>query len=226
MAGDGTGRDELVHDPTGQPDDLVLDLLAETGDGDRRPPQAGAVEQTRDRGDFERGRRREAGTGGNVSVDSGPPTTAGHPTAGEQPDHAREVPSPRHHRARIGGRIDHHLAETHRHNLDCPRRLVAVVAHRDRGIERQRHRQGEPVVVVGVLTDQVDPARRPNHPVGRSPSVPVGRNDTLDCGRLGHPHNVQPPSNLGDGMVAVIGMPSGLDEHTGKIAITIPEGRA
>ena len=40
----------------------------------------------------------------------------------------------------------------------------------DHGVERQRHRQREAVVVVGVFADQVDPSGRPHDELGLAPS--------------------------------------------------------
>ena len=67
-----------------------------------------------------------------------------------------------------------------------------VVAHGDHRVERQRHRECEAVVVVGVFADQVHPPGCPGDEAGDAPAGLVRSACSVDGGEVGVGHPIDP----------------------------------
>ena len=155
---------DLVHDAGGHADVLVLGPLGERAATSPRRPgrQAG------------RGRPARRATAHSSAADEDSPAPSGtssrsrassrrHVDAGlaQRPGHADDVRRPAVDRAgRQVGDAERRPARPPA-RPDRPRRPSSAGRPPTDGAVRQRDRQHEAVVVVGVLTDQVDPARAP-----------------------------------------------------------------
>ena len=148
-------RRQLVEQAGLRAHPVVLDPRADLGQLDAVPLGLATERDHRQRQrDLERGRRRQPGTAGDVPGDPQPGAAHGHPSAlelGRGPAHERPPPaSPR----RIGQLEAVAAREVDRDRLD-PRCAERLPLHGHALADRERERQ--PEVVVGVLSDQVDP---------------------------------------------------------------------
>ena len=154
------GRGELVHDPAG---DARGQLLGVAARGQRTVTHSPSRPSRRARRDtappsaaLEEGRSRSARRTRAPRRCPGPRGAE----LGEPPDDRRDVAAPRRYDgadigASVGGQLDG-VARLQGEDAHGARPLA-----RDDAVAVDRHRQHQPVVVVGVLADQVDPPRRP-----------------------------------------------------------------
>ena len=152
-------RNVLVHDAAGHAHEVALRALAEAGQSQRIELAAG--QQGQCGGDFQRGRRTQARAFRHGAADQQVGGRDGEARAHQFLRHADGVigPMPRRvERAEIGRvPLAHLLAEF---GIDAQLAVRAGGRRGDIGGQIERHRQHEPQVVIGVLADQVDAARR------------------------------------------------------------------
>ena len=149
---------ELIHDPAGDARRKLLGALAGEGELRRRQLEVRDVAQRERERHLQRRRRREPGADGNrrrdlsVHPDVRPAVLAEHGAQGVDVAVRAGVP----------------VEPVDFDDVVCPRRRVHDA------LEVDRHRQDQSVVVVGVVADQVDAARRAEARHGRP-----GRRDPL-----------------------------------------------
>ncbi len=128
-------------------------------------PSVGVPTRSRRRGRShgERGRRRQTAADRQITVDEDVESAD---VGADQRDGAAHVARPT-----VGGRreqgVDRRLVALVETRRDRAHGTVPASAHGDVGAEIEGCRQREAVVVVGVLADQVHPARRADHDVWR-----------------------------------------------------------
>ena len=158
MAGDAAAGDILIHHPAAHADEIILRPLANLGDRDRIEwLVALGQERVGDR-DLERGRGAQARADRDVAPDDEIGAGKG-PSAHLQHDrHAKDIVGPV--AARGAGRVEIELARlVHDHGIN-PEAPIRALRGGGQGGEFERRRHDESVVIVRMLADQIDAARR------------------------------------------------------------------
>ena len=164
------GRDQLVHDPAVDAHPLVLGLLAQLGHDGRVPGEIGPDGERPSRGHLERRRGGQPGAQGHVAGDHALPAGQIQARLVEAPRGPLDVLDP----GRVAGgplavgrqAIEGELVGPIEVDRVGDHPAVVAWPHRDpdRPIDGQGH--DEPVVVVGVFADEVDPAWGTDDPAG------------------------------------------------------------
>ena len=193
------GAHPRIHEPD-RCADSVLGLLAQSGHGERGALHSEDVGE----GHTQRGARRQSGTGGQGCLDV---QGAARIRSG-QGDHGRHQPGPR--RLRVGGGqvtagTDGHgdSAEAGRLHVD---RVRVPLCERRRHAEVDGHGQGEALVVVGVVADEVDPAGAQRGDgrhalLQRRPILACPDGNSAGRGRRRQPGVVCPPASSASAML-------------------------
>ncbi len=165
------GAGELIHDPAVDAEEVALGALGQ-GRQRRRRHEALAGEQGHGRRQLQRRNRAEAGGGWDGGVDDAIEATDRERGLAQRPGHAGDVVAPRgapgHGAARPAPAtpadqfVDPELGPLGRLQRRDAHQPVASRAGGDPGVELDRRGHDEPVVVVGVVADQVHPAGRPH----------------------------------------------------------------
>ena len=157
--GDAAGRNILVHDAAAHPDIVVLRPLADFCDFDRLERQScGGHERVggahfKSGGGAEPRAQRHVGQDHEIGADEATPALLQH--HGDAEHIVRPFVAPA---RRSGVEIEFaRLVHDHRIDVEPP---VVTRSGGDEGGEFERRRHDETVVVVGVLSDQVDSPRR------------------------------------------------------------------
>ena len=167
MPGDGIGRHQLIHVAAGDADEIILGTLGDQGEIGRRQHMAVSAGKGPAEGDTERRRRRQASPLRHVAADGDVGPAQRQPAALKLGMDAADMIGPFEIFAVADGRVegkrvagiavigsdDRHLGTVPR--ADCHRRRMVDGAG-----------QHEAVVIIGVLADQIDPARRANQQIG------------------------------------------------------------
>ena len=164
--------DELVHDAAGHPHELVLRPL--TGQGQLRAGEgileAGGSEEGRGAGHLQSGGAAQSAAPGHVAADHPLQPSQGQPLLLQGPGHPFDVVDPQVLRLSLQPGQVELLPRVEIQGMDAHSAVLpGPEDHLD--VPVQGHGQDEAVVVVRVLADEVDPARRDGHGLGIGPEI-------------------------------------------------------